>query len=90
MIFERLSFKLSCFFHLSKTLNTFRFSESPKTKQLREERKFHLDRSRALHAQNIKMRKQIEQIKKTISESELIQTSQPKITMYFAKKSKPN
>ena len=35
------------------------------------------------------MRKQIEQIKKIISESEPVQTSQPKISLFFAKKSKP-
>ena len=35
------------------------------------------------------MRKQIEQIKKIISESEPVQTSQPKISLFFAKKNKP-
>ena len=76
---------------VTKTLNSFRFSESPKIKQLKEERKFHLDRSRSLHLQNIKLRKQIETIKKEaqVALFEPIPSSQPKITMYFAKKSRP-
>ena len=42
---------------LSKTLKSFGCSESPKIKQLKEEGKFHLDRSRTLHLQNTKIRK---------------------------------
>ena len=72
---------------MTKTRNSFRFSESPKIKQLKEEIKFHLDRSRSLHLQNIKLRKQIETIKKEaqVALFEPIPSSQPKITMYFAK-----
>ena len=55
---------------LHKTLNSFRFSESSEMKKVKVERKLYLDRSRSLYLKNIKMRKQIEQIKKIISESE--------------------
>ena len=58
-------------------------------KKVKVERKLYLDRSRSLYLKNIKMRKQIEQIKKIISESEPVQTSQPKISLFFEKKSKP-
>ena len=63
-------------------------------KKVKVERKLYLDRSRSLYLKNVKLVKKINLMREILNDEKVTQTisvstSQPKISLFFAKKSKP-
>ena len=62
-------------------------------KKVKVERKLYLDRSRSLYLKNVKLARKINLMRDILNDEKVTQsisvsTSQPKISLYFAKKSK--
>ena len=63
-------------------------------KKVKVERKLYLDRSRSLYLKNVKLARKINLMRDILNDEKVTQsisvsTSQPKISLCFAKKSKP-